>query len=197
MPGFTFPTVGPLCLSSPPTQYGCSASRTIGTMIRCDYQSPFSELFFPFFSDTLQAPSSVCVPSLSARWTGWKHLLSSARALVFRQYPSSSDDHGKEAIGSPKFPSYPRKYMPRSKTPVVSCTLAFIVSRTAAFHCLQSVGFPSLTRVYPLTTIIPISRLNSAACTLDSPSSVLPLLGLHVGFTTSLLALALTGWDLQ
>jgi len=125
MPGFTFPTVGPLCISSPPTRYGRSASRTPGTMIRCDCQSPFSELFFPFFSDTLQAPSSVCVPSLSARWTGWKHLPSFARALVFRQYPSSSDDYGKEIIGSPKFPSYPRKYMPRSKTPVVSFTLAY------------------------------------------------------------------------
>ena len=187
MPGFTFPTVGPLCLSSPPTRYGCIlASRTTGTMIRCDCQSPFSELFFPFFSDTLQAPALVCVPSLSARWTGWK-LSHPPPGLWFSVSTPHLLTDDKEAIGSPKFPSYPRKYMPRSKTPVVSCTLASIVSRTAAFRSLHTVGFPSLTRVYPLTTIIPISRLNSAACTLVPLSSVLPLLGLHVRFPTGLL----------
>lgn len=30
----------------------------------------------------------------------------------------------KETVGSPKFPSCPRGYMPRSQTPVVSCPLA-------------------------------------------------------------------------
>ena len=30
----------------------------------------------------------------------------------------------KETVGSPKFPSYPFEYMPRSQTPVVSPTLA-------------------------------------------------------------------------
>ena len=38
------------------------------------------------------------------------------------------------------------------------------------------------------TTMQKISRLHSAAYILDSPSSVLPLPGLHVGFTTALLA---------
>lgn len=39
-----------------------------------------------------------------------------------------------------------------------------------------------------LPTTIKISGLNNAACILDSSSFVLPLLGLHVEFTTDLLA---------
>jgi len=124
MPGFTFPTVGPLCISSPPTRYGRSASRTIGTMIRYDCQSLISKFFiFVFLRYLASSLFGLCPVSLGAL-DRLEALPSSARALVFRQYPSSSDVHDKEAIGSPKFPSYPRKYMPRSKTPVVSCTLA-------------------------------------------------------------------------
>ena len=143
-----------LCPASPSLQWVLCASvphlhstsalcaLTVGTMIRCDCQSPFSELFFPFFSDTLQAPSLVCVPSLSARWTGWKRLPSFARALVFRQYPSSSDVHFKEVIGSPKFPSYPRRYMPRSKTPVVSCTLTLSYPGLLPSTACKASAFP-------------------------------------------------------
>ncbi len=49
----------------------------------------------------------------------------------------------KETNGSPKSPSYPFEYMPRSQTPVVSWTLARAKSRTAAFRSRESVGFPS------------------------------------------------------
>ncbi len=55
-----------------------------------------------------------------------------------------------------------------------------------------------------MTTTIPISGLNHAACTLAWSSFALPLLGLHVDLPTGLLAgdlhvmpvsLALAGWD--
>ena len=39
-----------------------------------------------------------------------------------------------------------------------------------------------------LMTTITISGLDPTACTLDPPGFVLPLLGLHAGFTTDLLA---------
>jgi len=51
--------------------------------------------------------------------------------------------HGKETLGSPKSPSYPCEYMPRSQTPVAPSSLALLQVRTAAFRTLQSVGFPS------------------------------------------------------
>jgi len=37
-----------------------------------------------------------------------------------------------------------------------------------------------------LMTTITISGLNHTACTLDSPGFVLPLLGLHAGFTVGI-----------
>ena len=49
----------------------------------------------------------------------------------------------KETNGSPKFPSYPFEYMPRSQTPVVSWTNAWAKSRTTAFRSRESVDFPS------------------------------------------------------
>jgi hypothetical protein len=45
MPGFSFSTVGPLCVGSPPTRYGLPTSRTLGTMIRYDCQQPVSGFF--------------------------------------------------------------------------------------------------------------------------------------------------------
>jgi len=61
MPGFAFPTVGPLGLGSPPSR---SASMpTIGTMLRYDCQLPFSGRFaFRSLPDTLPV-LSFCVPS--------------------------------------------------------------------------------------------------------------------------------------
>ena len=46
---------------------------------------------------------------------------------------------------------------------------------------LQTVGVPLEPSGYPLTTTIHISGLNHAACILAPSSSVLPLLGVHVG----------------
>jgi hypothetical protein len=63
------------------------------------------------------------------------------------------------------------------------------VSRTAAFHGLQRVGFSLLLarEGIPLTTTIHISGLNDAACFLTTPGSIPPMGGAHAGSL-------LTGW---
>jgi hypothetical protein len=59
----------------------------------------------------------------------------------------------------------------------------------------EVVGFHSflLQEHILMTTIIIISGLAHTACTLDPPGSVLPLLGLHAGFTTDLPATLWSG----
>jgi hypothetical protein len=52
---------------------------------------------------------------------------------------------GREAVGSPKFPSYPCECMPcPHQTPVVPFLTCHVVRRSAAFRQVKSVGFPSL-----------------------------------------------------
>jgi hypothetical protein len=95
----------------------------------------------------------------------------------------------KETIGSPKFPSCPRRLMPRSQTPVVSCSLALSLPGLLPSAACTASAFPRFPCEFILlSTTIHISGLNSAACFLVPPSSVLPLPGLHVGFPTGLLA---------
>ena len=62
--------------------------------------------------------------------------------------------------------------------------------RTAAFRPLETVGVPLCTvlRVILLSTTLPISGLNDAACILVPSSFVRPLLGVHVDGTSDLLA---------
>ena len=62
--------------------------------------------------------------------------------------------------------------------------------RTAAFQLVEAVGFPLLTpwRAILVSTTIFFSGLHHAACLLAPSSSVRPLLGVHVEFTTDLLA---------
>ena len=62
--------------------------------------------------------------------------------------------------------------------------------RTTAFRPLETVGFPldPALRDILLSTTILISGLNHAACLFVPSSSILPLLGVHVEFTTDLLA---------
>jgi len=75
----------------------------------------------------------------------------------------------KETGGSPEFPGYPSKHMPRSQTPVVSRPLAFAQTRLLpSKRCTLSALGP-LTRTYPLTTIIHFSEFNDAACALAFP----------------------------
>jgi len=83
--------------------------------------------------------------------------------LIFRPVPH------KEAGGSPEFPDYPFEHMPRTQTPVVSLLLRHSAARTAAFQCIQSVGFHRSSRLILLTTTIHFSGFNHAACALASP----------------------------
>ena len=75
----------------------------------------------------------------------------------------------KETGGSPEFPDYPSKHMPRSQTPVVSCPLA--LARTGLLPsdvCISSALGP-VARPCPLSTIIHVSEFDYAACDLASP----------------------------
>jgi hypothetical protein len=104
----------------------------------------------------------------------------------------------KEAFGPPTSPSYPHECMPWSQSPVVSQAHRHSAPRTAAFRRMHSVGFPLPLhrKIYPLDhhsinfgaqyTTCETSRYFRG--TLDSSSFVLPLLGLHVDFTTDLSA---------
>jgi hypothetical protein len=91
--------------------------------------------------------------------------------------------------GSPKFPSHPFESMPRSQTPVVSCTLALAhPGLLPSGHCTPS-AFPRYRlRLILWTTTLHISGLYHTACVLVPSSFVRPLLGVHVEFTTDLLA---------
>ena len=138
MPGFSFPTVGPLCIGSPPSRYGLPASHTIGTMIRYDCQQPTlgsSLSLVPQYLVLLFHSCPVSLGSLFGLEFPYQHLGSclSSVPLLLTLY--------KETVGSPKFPCCPHEHMPRSQTPVVSWTLAIaclgllpsIACRTSAF----------------------------------------------------------------
>ena len=95
----------------------------------------------------------------------------------------------KATIGSPTFPSDPSDDMPRSQTPVVSCALAAVAPRIAAFRRMQTVGFCLHTpEAILLTTTLHIAGLTDAACLLAPSSFVRPLLGVHVEFAPDRLA---------
>jgi hypothetical protein len=126
MPGFTFPSVGPLCIGSPPSRTGFR--QFIGTMIRYDCQQPFSGSF------AFACPPIPCIllfhscPVFLGSLFGLELSRSAPGLLFIVSTPSSDLRQGAcrlLAIGrSPKFPRCPRKHMPRSQTPVVSYTLA-------------------------------------------------------------------------
>jgi hypothetical protein len=93
-----------------------------------------------------------------------------------------------ETTGPPKSPDYPFECMPRSSTPVVSCSLTLTCPGLLPSTCMTVSAFPSKrTDGYPVSTTIQISRLNHAACTLAPPDFGRLLPGLPAGFTTSLL----------
>jgi hypothetical protein len=177
MPGVAFPPVGRLGLTSPPSPVLCAAktatlplSRHFACRSRPDTLPASVRSWCP-----LRARGRVEAPR--PRQGYW------SSGAPFRQCR-------KETGGSPKFPSYPYRDMPRSQTPVVSWALA--VARPGLLpsgHWTPS-AFPSLPplRDILLSTTLPFSGLHHAACLLVPSSFVRPLLGLHVEFTTDLLA---------
>jgi hypothetical protein len=100
-------------------------------------------------------------------------LLPDARSFTYRMALLFAIFLHKEAIGSPKFPSYPCKYMPWSKTPVVSFILRLVgISTYLTYSGLLSSGHPNavdfhslenlfLQRSILITTIISISEFNT------------------------------------
>jgi hypothetical protein len=86
-----------------------------------------------------------------------------------------------ETDGTPKLPSCPYEHMPRSTTPVVSCALAISypgLLPTAGWKA-SALGTQTSTP-YPITTTIPFSGFNNAACVLTHSSFGLPLRDLPV-----------------
>src|SRR4029434_3892776 len=86
-------------------------------------------------------------------------------------------------------PARLRPCRPLHQTPVVSWTLALASpGLLPSGHCTPS-AFPRYTmRIILWTTTLHISALHHAACFLVPSSFVRPLLGVHVEFTTDLLA---------
>ena len=75
----------------------------------------------------------------------------------------------KETGGSPEFPGYPSKRMPRSQTPVVSHSLALSqAGLLPSIQCIPS-ALGLVAQTYPLTTTIHFSEFNDAACALAFP----------------------------
>lgn len=187
MPGFAFPTVGPLDLGSPPSRPGHLPSPSV----LCSATTAKSPSRIA--SLIARSPIPCSLPRFVSRFrlVGRRELLlSNARALD-QPVPLIFWHLSKETIGSPKFPSCPRRYMPRSLTPVVSCSLALACPGLLPSTRWMASAFPpsaSEREVILLSTTIPISRLNHAACTLVPASFVLLLPGLHVAFTSGLLA---------
>ena len=73
MPGFAFPSVGPLGLSSPPSRSGLSLTQIIGTMLSYDCHLSVSVLFAFRCRSPIPLPCSLflCVP-FPACHIGWK-----------------------------------------------------------------------------------------------------------------------------
>jgi hypothetical protein len=177
MPGVAFPPVGPVGLGSPPSSVLCSAKTA--TM-------PVSGRFA-----CRSLPSTL--PASVRSWCPFR-----ARGLVEAPNPRQ----GFWSPGSPipgilqgdrwlsQVPELPLCMHAPLLDPGGLLDTCHSAPRTAAFRPLETVGFPldPAVRAILLSTTILISGLHHAACLLVSSSSVLPLLGVHVEFTTDLLA---------
>ena len=108
-----------------------------GTMLSYDYPSPLS------VPSLFACPRYLSCSSFVSRW-GLEPLFPTPGVFSLDRFPLTDVQEPADcsAIGrSPKFPSCPRRHMPRSQTPVVSCTLALsctgllpsIACRTSAF----------------------------------------------------------------
>ena len=174
MPGIAFPrsvecyrgSLGPGFPTRP--NRGCPRFR--GT-VRCyDCLRPSRSVCFWLPSGTLGWRAMVRVPpGLRQGWLAyWSHRPANARVLIapVTLNPAVSP---KETGGSPEFPDYPFAHMPRSQTPVVSCSLALAQAGLLPSRaCIRSALSP-VARVHSFTTIIHFSEFNDAACVLASP----------------------------
>jgi hypothetical protein len=155
MPGFTFPSVGPLCIGSPPSRTGFR--QFIGTMFSYDCQQPISGSF-TFARPPIPCISSfIRVPSYSARQAGWSSpTLCQGSCLSSVPLPLTYDKEPADCSQSDALPSYvieglPRKHMPRSQTPVVSCALALSSAGLLPSGRWTPSAFPRLLRLKRLS----------------------------------------------
>ena len=156
MPGFAFPTVGRLGITSPPyrmpTPRLSSVLRSAKTAKSPSHGTSLREAVVPWYLACTRFFVFLPISCYRGRLAATPKCKNghSARSLdtpVHLSFRLSC----KETVGSPEFPGYPCEYMPRSQTPVVvSCMLVFNAYRTAAFQRIQTVGFhPDSHRDYP------------------------------------------------
>ena len=137
MPGVAFPPVGRLGLTSPPSSVLCSTkTATLPLSGRFTCRS---------LPDTLRASVGLWCP-LRARA---RVEAPQSRQGLWSPGPPVRELR-KETEGSPKFPSYPCRYMPRSQTPVGSQRLANAslgllpssAKKLSAFPSIRLEGYP-------------------------------------------------------
>ena len=178
MPGFTFPTVGRLGLTSPPSRSAFLSEHRYYDPLRLpDALLRFvrSLLSSP---DTLPAFSFFGSRSVGSGLAQGKKLFRKRRGFILHGTAPLTPFSYKETPGSPKFPSYPFEHMPWSKTPVVTPALAIscrgllpsVKSRTSAFSGTQCAD----SRIILTSTTIHISGLNIEPASLHPPASDSP-----------------------
>ena len=192
LPGFAFPTVGPLGLGSPPSQ-----SALFHTDHR--YYAPLRlpALLLPALHSSLRAvipcllPPALC--SRLARLAARRGSLRSAPGLF---YPADlhSGLHARKKLALPSSRATPW-CMPCSRTPVVLPILALAHRKLLPSLIGERVDFPTLPLV-----VIPngpqrssISGLYHTACLLATPSFVPTITGDARGFASELLARLCSG----
>ncbi len=188
MPGFTFPTVGPLGLGSPPSR----PSNRFGPR----YYDPLRLPLLPLRS--LRAsldPGYLAFPYFrSFRFPGGGVHPSTPGLFCFPVCLSRCSPQGDD--GPLEFPGYPCAYMPCSRTPVVSSRLA-ISSPGLCFPVQPDRQLsPARARLSSQTTTMNFSELCHTACTLVTPGFTHTLTGYACRFTSDSAA-HLVWWDLH
>jgi len=115
IPGFTFPAVGRLGITSPPSR----------STLNHRYYDPLRlpNVHLGLVHSSLSAPDTLPTPLFSLAGRD-RATLSSAGAFTCSLVGALRRFIDKGTFGSPKFPSYPFEHMPWSKTPVVTPALA-------------------------------------------------------------------------
>ena len=142
MPGFTFPIMGRLDITSPPSRSNIADHRYYVPLrlprvrhgvVRCSLSTPVTLL------SILVCVSIISSQDVSRTCPGSVNLLSEHREFWAPVIPLTA--FSKETVGSLKFPSYPFGYMPWSRTTVVPPSLVIalrgllpsVLYRTSAF----------------------------------------------------------------
>ena len=186
MPGFAFPSVGPLGFGSPPSRSWPSLPMTLGTMLRYDCPLSFSGRFAFGYRSPIPCPASLSFVS-RFRLAAWVGSLPASPRLLVSQYPLSSGFLGGRqlALSSSRFvllnpcPGLRPRWCPKcSPFRIQDCCLPLF----------NSVGFPRFALVIFCPHQHIISRLNVTAWVLALLSFRCPLLVLPVSFASGLLA---------